>query len=110
MDTVISQQLPLFLPESKWKETVVLPALTGVNEIVIDCETNDNGLRTGKGPGWATRNGHVCGLAIAWKEKEYKSTYLSITHPDSKNFDKQQIKRWLKNLWKRKLKFIFHNA
>ena len=103
-------QLPLFMPDTTWSAPEELPALTNVEEVVVDCETKDDGLRSGRGPGWATKAGYVCGLAIAWKEEANKSIYIPIQHEDSSNFPKEQVRRWLRHQFRRPIHFTFHNA
>ena len=60
----MSQQLPLFTPESNWSPPQVLPDLTNAKEIAVDLETRDPDLIT-KGPGWATDTGEVVGVSLA---------------------------------------------
>jgi len=106
----IQQPFSFVLPNSTWIAPKELPALTSVAEIALDCETQDIGLKENKGPGWATKAGHICGIAIAWKEEDYRSIYIPITHPESSNFDRGQVRRWLRHLLQKKVRFIYHNA
>lgn len=64
------------------------------------------------GPGWATGNGHVCGLGIAWKTKlGYAGGYFPIRHPETPDqFSKDQIARWLKDHIAAGVRFAFQNA
>jgi hypothetical protein len=57
-------QNPLFQPPSEW----VCPEYIdykGQSPVAIDLETYDPGIKD-HGPGWATGNGKVVGVAIAW--------------------------------------------
>jgi Mesyanzhinovviridae DNA polymerase len=103
-------QLPLFMPDTNWAAPSALPELTNVSEIALDTENKDDGLATGKGPGWATHAGHICGIGVAWKTEDYHSAYIPITHPDSQNFDKLLVRQWLRDLSRRGTRFIYHNA
>ncbi len=68
-------QNPLFQPPSEW----VCPEAIdykGQSPVAIDLETYDPGIKD-HGPGWATGNGKVVGVALAWDG--FKGTFLSIT-------------------------------
>ena len=58
-------QNPLFQPPSEW----VCPGAIdykGQSPVAIDLETYDPGIKD-HGPGWATGNGKVVGVALAWE-------------------------------------------
>ena len=57
-------QIPLFQTPSEWLPPERIPELREAKEIAIDLETCDPGLKT-MGPGWATGNGYIAGVAIA---------------------------------------------
>jgi Mesyanzhinovviridae DNA polymerase len=104
------EQLLLIKPPSSWTAPTELPDLRGLTtRVVLDVEGRDDGLATKRGPGWATGAGHLTGVAIAWMEGlTLRSAYYSIQHPESDNFDRESIRRWL--LDHRHLRFAFHNA
>lgn len=102
-----ADQLPLFLPESTWI-TPSIPDLSAAREVAIDTETRDGGLSAGRGPGWATGDGHLCGVSVAW---EGGSAYLPLAHPDSETIDHYAAREFLLSLYQRtNLKLIFMNA
>jgi hypothetical protein len=77
-----------------------LPDLTRVdnNIVAIDTEENDEGLRAGRGSSWPWHGGWVCGLSVAWREGgELRACYVPIQHPDSFNFPREQVARWLRH-------------
>ena len=99
-------QIPLFQQPSEWIPPEDIPNLSEANEIAIDLETNDPGLKT-TGPGWATGNGFVAGVAIAvdgWKG------YFPLRHEGGGNFDENIFKRQLKKILDLPCDKIFHNA
>jgi DNA polymerase I-like protein with 3'-5' exonuclease and polymerase domains len=104
------EQLLLIKPPSSWTAPTELPDLRELTtRVVLDVEGRDDGLATKRGPGWATGAGHLTGVAIAWMEgSTLRSAYYSIQHPESDNFDRKSIRRWL--LDHRHLHFAFHNA
>lgn len=102
-------QLPLAftLPASDWTPPPELPDLRGREEVAIDTETKDDSLAQDRGPGWAYGAGRVVG--VSWSA-EGSSGYAPIAHPDSPNFDKAQVGRWLKDLVRSGTRLVFQNA
>ena len=99
-------QIPLFQQPSEWIPPEDIPNLSEANEIAIDLETSDPELKT-IGPGWATGNGFVAGVAIAvdgWKG------YFPLRHEGGGNFDENIFKRQLKKILDLPCDKIFHNA
>lgn len=92
-------QLPLITPDSDWIPPTELPDLRGRGRtIAIDAETKDDGIAAGIGAGWAYKQGHICGVAAAWGGEggeAMQSLYASIRHPETQNFDRDQVARWL---------------
>jgi DNA polymerase I-like protein with 3'-5' exonuclease and polymerase domains len=65
-------------------------------------------LANEQGPGWALGPwGFVTGVSWA---ADGSNGYASIAHPDSDNFDKAQVMRWVTDLAKSGTKIVFHNA
>ena len=94
-------QIPLIVPESDWVIPKELPDLTRVLRKAVDTETCDEGLRGGIGPGWVYRNGYVCGVGVAWRTNErspIQKIYVPIRHPDTENFPKENVARWLRDI------------
>ena len=103
----MSKQLPLISPESDWTPPEVLPRFDGHETLAIDLETYDPNLLN-RGPGWATGDGHIVGIAIA---SDSWSGYLPIRHGGGGNLDEDIVLRWAKRtLSNHKGKIIFHNA
>ena len=99
-------QIPLFQPPSEWLPPERIPELREAKEIAIDLETNDTDLKT-HGPGWATGNGYIAGVAIAvegWKG------YFPLRHEGGGNFDEKFFKTALKKILELPCDKIFHNA
>ena len=61
----------------------------GQSPVAIDLETYDPGIKD-HGPGWATGNGKVVGVALAWDG--FKG-YFPIDHDAPGNYDKEVFKR-----------------
>lgn len=102
-------QTPLIPPKSTWVRPTELPALRGVDEIALDTETVDNGIANGRGPGWAFRHGHVAGVGVAWRTgTKIQRIYVPVAHPDSDNFDKAQVARWVTNITQKKRVVMFN--
>ena len=59
----------------------------GQSPVAIDLETYDPGIKD-HGPGWATGNGKVVGVAIAW---EGFKGYFPIDHDAPGNYDKKSF-------------------
>ena len=99
-------QIPLFQTPSEWVPPEKIPDLSEANEIAIDLETSDPKIKI-TGPGWATNNGFVAGVAIAvdgWKG------YFPLRHEGGGNFDEKIFKRQLKKILDLPCDKIFHNA
>ena len=98
-------QNPLFQPPSEW----VCPEAIdykGQSPVAIDLETYDPGIKD-HGPGWATGNGKVVGVALAW---EGFKGYWPIDHDAPGNYDKEVFKRQLQDLLNRCPEIVCHNA
>lgn len=109
------EQLPLIVPTSEWKRPSELPDLrrSGVSMIAEDTETRDNGLRNDRGPGWATRDGHVAGVSWAWRRPgsgTVESIYVPLQHPDSDCFDADAVRRWMMDHRRVIPEWVYHNG
>ena len=57
------------------------------------------GCSADRGSSWPWRDGHVCGISVAWRaDGEMRAIYIPLRHPDTDNFDPAQVYRWLKDL------------
>ena len=101
----MSIQNPLFQPPSEW----VCPECIdykGQSPVAIDLETYDPGIKD-HGPGWATGNGRVVGVALAWDG--FKG-YFPIDHDAPGNYDKKVFMRQVQELLDRCPEIVCHNA
>jgi DNA polymerase I-like protein with 3'-5' exonuclease and polymerase domains len=113
-----SRQVPMFTQPSNWTRPSELPDLTRyTGDIAIDSEELDNGIIGGMGAGWAFRNrdvgGYVAGVSVAYRDTSRKvvSLYVPVEHPDTDNFDKAAVGRWIKSIIHRpKGNSVFCNA
>ena len=100
-------QIPLLQPESDWIAPQVLPKFDPYETLAVDLETYDPNL-TNRGPGWATGDGYIVGIAIA---SDKWSGYLPIRHENGGNLEEELVVRWLKRTFKNhKGTMVFHNA
>jgi len=83
------------------------PDLTGYKDVAVDLETYDPNIKT-LGPGWARKDGHIIGIAVA--AGEYKG-YFPIRHENSHNLDPKFTLKWIqKQLSVPDMNVIMHNA
>ena len=100
-------QIPLLQPESDWIAPQVLPKFDPNETLAVDLETYDPNL-TSRGPGWATGDGYIVGVAIA---TDKWSGYLPIRHENGGNLEEELVVRWLKRTFENhKGTMVFHNA
>src|SRR6516162_10257163 len=93
-----------------WQPPTELPDLRRVGIISLDTETRDDRLRADKGSGWATGEGYVCGVGVAYHEGEAtRPLYFPLRHPDTENFDPQQVFTWLRDLIASDVRIVGHN-
>lgn len=91
------EQLILISPPSDWVHPGALPDLRQRGRVVaLDRECRDDGLSSGRGPGWAFGAGHVAGVSLAWRDGDaIRSGYWPIRHPDTADcVDPDQMARW----------------
>src|SRR5215510_9569010 len=88
-----------------------LPDLRNVGTLAIDTEGKDDGLAANHGSGWPWRGGHVCGASVAYRiNGEVRAHYFPLQHPDSQNFEREQVIRWLRDLIKSGVKIVTKNG
>jgi len=93
--------------KSEWVMPDHFPDLAGYDEIAIDLETRDPGIKD-KGPGYIRKDGEVVGVAVA---VEGWCGYYPIAHDTPPNMDKVIVTKWLKDQCSYHDKnYIFHNA
>ena len=98
-------QVPLLQTESQWCAPEVLPDLTNVKQLAIDLETCDPNLLN-KGPGWATGDGYIIGIALATDDWQ---GYFPVRHDNGSNLDRELVFRWLKEQLDTECDKIFRN-
>jgi len=81
--------------KSDWTPPAELPRLREARVVSIDLETYDPHLQE-RGPGWATRDGHIVGIAVATEDGG--RWYLPMRHEvGGGNIDPQVVLRWAKD-------------
>jgi hypothetical protein len=94
-----------------WQTPQELPDLRRVGTIALDTETNDEGLRADRGSAWPWRGGYVCGVSVAYHaDGGIRGNYFPMRHPDSQNFERENVARWLKDLIAAGVKFKTQNG
>ncbi len=102
----MSKQIGMFKPKSEWVPPMDFPNIKDADKIAIDLETKDPNLMQ-KGPGWATNDGEIIGVAIAvdgWKG------YYPIRHETGFNHDPRVVFDWLNEALSGEGEKIAHNA
>jgi DNA polymerase I-like protein with 3'-5' exonuclease and polymerase domains len=100
-------KMDLSNPDVEWFMPSEFPDLTRHTLMAIDLETRDPQLSE-MGPGWATKNGEVIGIAVAAGDF---SGYFPIAHANGPNLDKKLTLRWLqKQLATPHMTKVMHNA
>ena len=102
----MAYQIPLLQTESQWCPPDILPDLKNASAIAVDLETRDPHLLE-KGPGWATGDGYIIGVALATDDWQ---GYFPVRHDNGSNLDKDLIFRWLKDQLSTECDKVFHNA
>ena len=97
---------PVFKPQTEWLPPESFPDLSKYDEIAIDLETKDPGLKT-TGSGSVIGNGKVVGIAVA---VEGWSGYYPIEHEGGGNMDKNMVIKWFTDVLNTPAIKIFHNA
>jgi len=99
-------KIPKFEAQTEWVKPTEFPDLRQVDEIAIDLETKDPGLKE-RGSGSVIGDGDVVGIAVA--TSHYKG-YFPIAHEGGGNMDRQRVMLWLKDILESQSTKIFHNA
>ena len=100
-----------FSDTANWQTPQELPDLRRVGTIALDTETNDEGLRADRGSAWPWRGGYICGISVAWRDDGgIRGNYFPLRHPDSQNFDRENVARWLKDHIAAGVKFTTQNG
>lgn len=94
-------QIPLFdkllptIPDTGWTAPTEFPRLEDANALSIDTETYDPHLLD-HGPGWATGDGHMVGLAVGTDDGH--RWYFPMRHEaGGGNMDPDMVLRWAQN-------------
>jgi DNA polymerase I-like protein with 3'-5' exonuclease and polymerase domains len=96
---------------STWCAPTELPDLRRVGLAAIDTETKDDRLRAGKGSGWPSNEGYICGVSVAYRAGgDTRAHYFPLRHPDSDNFDPAQLYQWLRDLIASDVRIVTQNG
>ena len=94
-----------------WRPPSDLPDLRRAGIIALDTETKDNGLASGRGSAWPWRDGHVCGVSVAYRaESTIRSLYFPLRHPDTANLNPDQVFQWLRDLIASDVRIVTQNG
>jgi len=94
-----------------WHRPSELPDLRRVGLVAFDTETKDGGLFADRGSGWPWGDGYITGISVAYRiERAILAQYFPLHHPDSQNFDREQVQRWLKDHVASGLRFAGHGT
>ena len=94
-----------------WQPPSELPDLRRVGILALDTETRDDGLHADRGPGWPWRGGYTVGVSLAWRaDGAARTIYIPLRHPDSQNFDREQVTSWLRDLIAADVRIITKNG
>jgi len=96
----------MILPQTEWVQKTEYPDLRNYDEIAIDLETRDPGLKK-KGSGAVIGNGEVVGIAVATYNDKW---YFPIAHKEGPNMDRVKTLEWFKDICACSATKIFHNA
>jgi hypothetical protein len=79
--------------------------------VALDLETKDDRLRDDLGSGWPFRQGHICGLSVAYHaDDEIAAHYFPLRHPDSGNFDPDHVYQWVRDHIAAGVRFVTQNG
>ena len=104
---IFEQQMDLLKKENKPEWTRPnFPDVSGIKQVAIDLETYDPDIKT-LGGGWATNKGFVVGVAISFDGFD---GYFPVRHERGGNFPEEDVKKWLRKLFKEDPIVLCHNA
>ena len=96
---------------SNWQIPTELPDLRRVGVLALDTETKDDRLLADMGSGWPFRSGYLCGVSVAFRaDGEVRGLYFPIRHPDTQNFDPEQVYQWLRDHVAADVRFVTQNG
>jgi len=99
-------KVPKYLTQTEWVMPTEYPDLRDYDEIAIDLETRDPGLKS-KGSGAVTNNGEVVGIAVATYNDKW---YFPIAHGEAPNMPREKTLEWFRDICACPATKIFHNA
>jgi DNA polymerase I-like protein with 3'-5' exonuclease and polymerase domains len=99
-------QKPMFSPQVEWLPPEEFKDLSGYDEIAIDLETKDPGLKD-MGSGSVTGRGRIVGIALAVTDW---SGYYPIAHEGGGNMDSKKVLEYFRTVLSLPARKIFHNA
>ena len=96
---------------SDWHPPSELPDLRRVDRVSLDTEARDDRLRDDMGSGWVFCAGYLVGVSIAYHaEGGMKGLYFPIRHPDTQNFNPEQIYHWIRDHIAAGVHFVTQNG
>jgi DNA polymerase I-like protein with 3'-5' exonuclease and polymerase domains len=102
----MTTQLTFTQTESDWTPPTEYPDLTDRSIIAVDLETRDPNIKK-KGPGWATKDGEVVGIAVA---ADGFQGYFPIAHEKGPNLDPGMTLKWFAKMMASDADKVCHNA
>jgi len=96
----------MLLPQTEWVQPTEYPDLRSYDEIAVDLETRDPGLKL-KGSGAVVGHGEVVGIAVATYNNKW---YFPIAHKEGPNMNRKKTLEWFKDILECPATKIFHNA
>jgi len=94
-----------------WQAPTELPDLRRAGIIALDTETRDDGIRADRGSAWPWRGGYICGISVAWRDdRGIRAHYFPLCHPDSENFPRENVARWLADLLASGVRIVTQNG
>jgi len=102
-----SLQLSMTFKKSMWSCPNEYRDLSSYPEVAIDLETRDEGLNSGLGAGWATKQGEVIGFAVA---VEGWQGYFPFAHYGGGNMIPEHVIQYMQTICALPNRKIFHNA
>ena len=104
---IFEQQMDLLKKDNKPEWTrPSFPNVKGIQQVAVDLETYDPEIKN-LGGGWATNKGFVVGVAVSF---EGFDGYFPVRHERGGNFSEEEVKKWLRQLFKEDPIVVCHNA